>query len=59
MWRINDPAKTLERIQARMQEAEEMIAYYEATDFPALAAVYRRRLRSLKGAHTRVVRMLT
>ena len=53
--RIDDPAKTLERVYERIHETERQIADYEAQGFTFCAATARRRLAGLKSARTRVV----
>jgi hypothetical protein len=68
MYKITDPAKTLERIHVRLDEAFEMLDLYErqAADpeyaYPTVAASMvryeKRRIAGLKSAATRVTRMI-
>lgn len=56
--RVTDPSVSMERIYARIYEAEQYLAEHEAAGRTAMVAVYRRRIRSLRGAATRMARMM-
>lgn len=57
-WKVQDPAKTIERCQARIQQSEAMLFLYEHNGLPALMDVERRRIAGLKATITRMKRRL-
>lgn len=57
MWKITDPAKTMERIYENMHWVEKQIAELEANGDPLrLLGSYRKTLRGLKATRTRISR---